>query len=369
VPPRCLFPVLGALLAAACSFAPADAQAPADALTPTPAPTVIPAPTVALTPAPAPTATPVPPTPTPINLPVPAGSPEQPEDATDQRTIAGLRARAYEGGPIEVVRTLAVTPQYTSYLITYPSDGLRITGYLDVPQGEGPFPVLIVNHGYVPPGGYAPVAGNYTKREGDYFAARGYLTAGSDFRGHGNNPGTAVGAHLESAYVIDALNLLAALKSYPKADPTRIGVWGHSNGGSVAERMMVVSKDVAATVIWAGVSADATDAWLYLRDWIRRPERELRERWGLPEEQGDLFRRMSSRQYLADVVGPVQIHHGTGDASVPYQHGLALSRALAAAGKTQELYTYPGAPHNWFGPTWETAIGRSLAFFDRYVKG
>jgi uncharacterized protein len=238
-----------------------------------------------------------------------------------------------------------------------------------VPQGEGPFPVLIVNHGYVPPGGYAPVAGNYTKREGDYFAARGYLTAGSDFRGHGNNPGTAVGAHLESAYVIDALNLLAALKSYPKADPTRIGVWGHSNGGSVAERMMVVSKDVAATVIWAGVSANATDAWLYLRDWIRRPERELRERWGLPEEQGDLFRRMSSRQYLADVVGPVQIHHGTGDASVPYQHGLALSRALAAAGKTQELYTYPGAPHNWFGPTWETAIGRSLAFFDRYVKG
>jgi dipeptidyl aminopeptidase/acylaminoacyl peptidase len=300
---------------------------------------------------------------------VPAGSPEQPEDATDQRTIAGLRARAYEGGPIEVVRTLAVTPRYTSYLITYPSDGLRITGYLDVPQGEGPFPVLIVNHGYVPPAGYAPVASNYTKREGDYFAARGYLTAGSDFRGHGNNPGTAVGAHLESAYVIDALNLLAALKSYPKADPTRIGVWGHSNGGSVAERMMVVSKDVAATVIWAGVSADATDAWLYLRDWLRRPERELRERWGLPEEQGDLFRRMSSRRYLGDVVGPVQIHHGTGDTSVPYQHGLALSRALAEAGKNQELYTYPGAPHNWSGPTWETAIGRSVAFFDRYVKG
>jgi dipeptidyl aminopeptidase/acylaminoacyl peptidase len=133
--------------------------------------------------------------------------------------------------------------------------------------------------------------------------------------------------------------------------------------------MMVVSKDVAATVIWAGVSADATDAWLYLRDWLRRPERELRERWGLPEEQGDLFRRMSSRQYLADVVGPVQIHHGTGDTSVPYQHGLALSRALAEAGKTQEMYTYPGAPHNWSGPTWETAIGRSVAFFDRYVKG
>ena len=76
------------------------------------------------------------------------------------------------------------------------------------------------------------------------------------------------------------MNLLAALKRYPRADAGRVGVWGHSNGGSVSERMMVVSADVDATVIWAGVSADAVDAWLYLRDWLHRPEREVRERWG-----------------------------------------------------------------------------------------
>ena len=64
-------------------------------------------------------------------------------------------------------------PQYTSYLIAYPSDGLRITGYLNVPPWEGPFPVLLVNHGYVPSTGYIAVASNYTKREGDYFATRG----------------------------------------------------------------------------------------------------------------------------------------------------------------------------------------------------
>ncbi|HVG97741.1 MAG TPA: prolyl oligopeptidase family serine peptidase [Chloroflexota bacterium] len=304
-----------------------------------------------------------------LTLPVPAGSPEQPEDPGDQRTIAGLRARAYESGPIEIVRTLATTPQYTSYLIAYPSDGLRVTGYLNVPHGEGPFPVLLVNHGYVPPAGYVAVASNYTKREGDFFAARGYLTAGSDYRGHGNNPGNAPGAHLESAYVVDAMNLLAALKRYPRADAGRVGVWGHSNGGSVSERMLVVSADVDATVIWAGVSADAVDAWLYLRDWLHRPEREVRERWGHPDETPDLYRRMSSRQYLGEVVGPVQIHHGTADASVPYQHGADLDRGLAAAGKRHQLYTYPGAPHNWSGPTWETAIGRSLAFFDANVKG
>jgi dipeptidyl aminopeptidase/acylaminoacyl peptidase len=343
------------------SAPPAQATAPLAPAPPAPPP---PAPVTALPPTPQPTA--VPPTPTPLNLPLPAGVPEAPEDPADGRTIAGLRARAYEAGPLEVLRTLSSTPQYTSYAIAYVSDGLRITGYLNVPRGEGPFPVLLINHGYVPPTGYIAVVSNYTKREGDYFATRGYLTAGSDYRGHGNNPGTAAGGHLEPAYVVDALNLLATLKQHPQADPQRIGVWGHSMGGSIAERMMVVSKDVDATVIWAGVSADAGDAWRYgLR---HRPERELRERYGHPDDDPGLYRRMSSRAYLADIAGPVQIHHGTADESVPYAHGAELALRLAGAGKAHELFTYSGAPHNWFGATWNTALGRSLAFFDAHVK-
>ena len=170
------------------SAPPAQATAP---LAPAPSAPAAPAPATALPPTPQPTA--VPPTPTPLNLPLPAGIPEAPEDPADGRTIAGLRARAYEAGPLEVLRTLSSTPQYTSYAIAYVSDGLRITGYLNVPRGEGPFPVLLINHGYVPPTGYTAVVSNYTKREGDYFATRGYLTAGSDYRGHGNNPGTAAG--------------------------------------------------------------------------------------------------------------------------------------------------------------------------------
>ncbi|HEU5315711.1 MAG TPA: prolyl oligopeptidase family serine peptidase [Chloroflexota bacterium] len=325
-----------------------------------------------------PSATPVPPSPTitpptptaaptatPINLPVPTRAGEDP---TDQRTIAGLRARAYEGGPIEVGRVLADTPAYTSYFITYPSDGLRVTGYLNVPKGQGPFPVLIVNHGFVAPQGYVAVASNYTKREGDFLASRGYLTAGSDFRGHGNSPGTAVGTHLETAYVIDALNLIASLKTHPAADTSRLGVWGHSNGGSISERIMVVSKDVDATVIWAGVSSDATDAWLYLRDWLRRPERDVRAQYGHPDDLPDLYGLMGGRNYLADVVGPVQIHHGAADASVPYQHGVALDQALTALGRPHEFLTYPGAPHTFSGPTWDLAISRTLAFFDQHVR-
>lgn len=374
---RALAVTAGALAVAACAFdarpgnagsGPSAGAVAGSSVTPSGAPATAPSAAPSASPSPVPPASPAPapsPTPTPVNLPVPTGN----EDPTDQRTIAGLRARAYEGGPIEVGRVLAETATYTSYFITYPSDGLRVTGFLNVPKGEGPFPVLIINHGYVPPQGYVPVVSNYAKREGDYFAARGYLTAGSDFRGHGNSPGTAVGSHVATAYVIDALNLIGSLRAYPQADLSRLGVWGHSNGGSISERVMAVSRDVDATVIWAGVSADAVDAWLYLRDWIRRPERELRDQFGHPDEQPDLYRRIGARAYLADVVGPVQIHHGTADASVPYEHATTLAGTLAAAGRPHELHTYPGAPHNWFGPTWDLAIGRSLAFFDRHVKG
>jgi dipeptidyl aminopeptidase/acylaminoacyl peptidase len=158
------------------------------------------------------------------------------------------------------------------------------------------------------------------------------------------------------------------LSTHPAADLSRIGVWGHSNGGSISERIAVVSPDVAATVIWAGVSSDAVDSWLYLRDWIRRPESTLRAQYGHPDEAPDLYGRMSGRNYLADVVGPIQIHHGTADESVPYAHATALAQQLAALSKPHELHTYTGALHNWFGPTWDLAMSRTLAFFDQHVK-
>ena len=37
---------------------------------------------------------------------------------------------------------------------------------------------------------------------------------------------------LSPARAIDALNLLDALKRFPQADASRIGVWGHSNGAA-----------------------------------------------------------------------------------------------------------------------------------------
>ena len=51
------------------------------------------------------------------------------------------------------------------------------------------------------------------------------------------------------------LNALASVKAFGDADPNRIGMWGHSLGGQLTLRAMVVAKDIKAGVIWGGVVA------------------------------------------------------------------------------------------------------------------
>ena len=54
-------------------------------------------------------------------------------------TIEGLQNRDYGEGGIEVLQTLEENTAFTRYLVSYPSDDLKITGMLNVPVGEGPF--------------------------------------------------------------------------------------------------------------------------------------------------------------------------------------------------------------------------------------
>lgn len=80
---------------------------------------------------------------------------------------------------------LKETPAFTRYAIEYSSDGFTITGYMNVPSGSGPFPVVILNHGYYDPDRYQ--TGNGTLAAADFLARRGYLTIASDYRVYGGS--------------------------------------------------------------------------------------------------------------------------------------------------------------------------------------
>jgi len=104
--------------------------------------------------------------------------------------IEALRARRYPGGPLAIGVALVRGASFTTYRITWPSGGGTMTGSLEVPDGRGPFPVVVIAHGYVAPAYYT--VGLDSWRYGDALAAHGFLVAAPDYPDHaGSGPGPA----------------------------------------------------------------------------------------------------------------------------------------------------------------------------------
>jgi dipeptidyl aminopeptidase/acylaminoacyl peptidase len=204
----------------------------------------------------------------------------------------------------------------------------------------------------------------------------------SDYRGHGSSEGVARGGYGSPDYTIDVLNALGSMKKYPDSDPNRIGMWGHSMGGYITLRAMVIDPSIKAGVIWGGVVASYPDL---LSRW-RRPSsgnapnvppsisssrswrNQLTQEYGTPEENPEFWNSISANSYLAELSAPIQLHHGTADTSVPLLFSELLYDEISALDGNIELYKYQGDNHN-ISNNFGTAMQRSIQFFDKYVKG
>jgi len=344
-----------------------------------------PAPVAQNTSTPEPTATD---TPTPVP-PTPTHTPTATATATSTATpvppnplsVEFMRKQQYPGSDIVIEQTFTPGANYNRYVVSYQSDGLKIYALMTIPMGQKPktgWPVIIFNHGYIPPAQYRTTE-RYVAYV-DAFARNGYIVFKSDYRGHGSSEGQATGGYGSPDYTIDVLNAVSSVKRYQDADPNRIGMWGHSMGGSVTLRAMVVSKDIKAGVIWAGVVASYPDLF---SKWHRpsgvtptpNPSSGFSRRWrndlimqyGTPDQNPQFWASISANSYLADLSGPIQLHHTTGDSEVPFEFSETLSKQITAAGKTVELYSYPGDDHN-IANSFGIAMQRSVQFFDKYVK-
>jgi dienelactone hydrolase len=297
-------------------------------------------------------------------------------------TIEGLRARAYPGGTIQVRSVLTTTKDFTRHYVEYPSDGLTITGIMQVPPGPGPFPVVILNHGYIPRDEYQP--GADTWKAAQYLNRRGYLTIAPDFRSWGGSD--VANSFFSTGQVIDALNLISSLSSVPEADAERIGMWGHSMGGGVTTKAITIDPRIRAAVLYAPVSAD--DAQVLTR-WGTgckggQPDGFAEECAGAEVLTSDIdehlylayrsalsdpqiLHQASPINYFDAVVGPVQIHIGTADTTTPPEWSDAIYWALQQAGKEVEFYSYPEQGHTFEGEHWRLFMERVTEFFDRHL--
>ncbi|MGH2371588.1 MAG: alpha/beta hydrolase family protein, partial [Chloroflexota bacterium] len=95
---------------------------------------------------------------------------------------------------------------------------------------------------------------------------------------------------------------------------------------------------------------------------------ELVEEHGMPEVNVGFWASISANTYLADLSGPVQLHHGSADTSVPLRMSETLAQQIRDAGRSTELFVYRGDDHN-LSLNLGQALARSVAFFDAHVKG
>lgn len=319
-----------------------------------PSPSVTPEPTGTLPPLP--TATPVP----------------------HPMSIFALRNQEYPGSEITVVKELDRGINYRRYYVYYLSEGLKIYALLTIPNGEKPeggFPAIVFNHGYIPPDVYRTTE-RYIHYV-DQLARSGYVVFRIDYRGHDQSEGDATGAYGNPGYQIDVMNAVASLKGHPDVNPEKIGMWGHSMGGYLTLRAMVISDDVKAGVIWAGVVASYTDLlynWRRTGAFTPSPSSTGRgwrgawiEQYGTPEQNPVFWDSVSATSYLADLSGPLELHHGTADEDVPVEFSIRLAELGRQYGQIVNLYTYDGDNHN-ISKYFTQAMNQTIAFFDIYLK-
>lgn len=286
------------------------------------------------------------------------------EQVPSELSIEHFATMRLEGTNLQLLKVLADNSAYTRHQISYSSNGVTISGILNTPKGDGPYPLVILNHGYIDPAIYT--VGRGLKREQDYLARQGFAVLHTDYRGHGESspsPDTRNVYDASLAYSIDSLNAIAAVKAanIPNVDTTRIGMLGHSMGGGVTLNIATAYPNaIQAAVLYAPVSADA---WLNFERWRAESDEgeSTRAYFGTYEENPSAWEKLSAKTYLQNMTAPVLLFHGTADADVPIAWSDDLDTWLTELQKDIQYVVYQNEGHE-YGPQWTNFMQKTTAF-------
>ncbi len=261
-------------------------------------------------------------------------------------SLETLVNRSYGQGELRVEYVWQDKEEFTRYYITYDSDDLNIHGFVNIPKGNGLFPVIIALHGYIPASEYETL--DYSTRYADSIARKGYIVLHPNMRNFppSDSPGRV--RDYQSGYTIDVLNLLAYVREmagkdgiFKNADMQNLGIWGHSIGGEVALRVVSVVPEIKAAVLYGAVS----------------------QRYSNVSTGFDIFD-------LSATTAAFSVHHGELDGTVPPDWSRTLCAQLEEAGREHECFFYADQQHTFLrnGEADPLFIQRTIEFFDRYLK-
>ena len=251
---------------------------------------------------------------------------------------------------------------------------LKVSGLANIPKGGGNYPVIIMLRGYMPKETYAPGGGSQPSAK--VLAKNGFITLAPDFLGYAESASASATlfedrfqTYVTALTLVDSLpNLNEAINSvYPevKADTTKVGIWGHSNGGHIALSALAVSGINYPTVLWAPVSKPFPYSILFYTDETDDHGKALRRALSIFEKDYDV-ELFSPTNYYSWIKAPIEIHQGTSDEEVLSFWTDELVDTLKKDGVDVSYFKYPGADHNLLPNGWNDAVLREISFFQKH---
>jgi dipeptidyl aminopeptidase/acylaminoacyl peptidase len=241
-------------------------------------------------------------------------------------------------------------------------DGQQLHGFLVLPDGDGPHPVLLMIHG-----GPFTQYGWSLFDEAQVYADAGYAVVYTNPRGssgYGSEYGKWIKGDVGSRSMADLMVLLDDALTRPELDGSRLGVLGGSHGGFMTSWIVGHSDRFKAAVSERAVNAIDSFAgssdigWGFGYDLYSANPAEWWE--------------MSPLAYAEDITTPLLIIHSEHDWRCPLEQAQRMYVALRRRDAEVEMLLFPGEGHEMSRsglPSHRVARFEAiLEWFDRHLK-
>ncbi|MGI6873563.1 S9 family peptidase [Amycolatopsis sp. 3B14] len=246
-------------------------------------------------------------------------------DGPDQLVLTDLSKPVREKGIRPVEELTATAP-----------DGYPVHGWLVLPEGDGPHPVLLVVHG----GPFAAYDWGLFD-EAQVYASAGYAVVMGNPRGsagYGESHGQAIVHGLGTVDVDDVLALLDAALERDDLDSSRVGVMGGSYGGFMTTWLAAhhgsrfrAAWSERAVNAWDSFTGSSDIGWFFTEAYVGADPVVQRER--------------SPLTYAAQIRIPFAVVHSEHDWRCPVEQAQRLFVELKRNGTEVEMLLFPGEGH------------------------
>jgi len=222
-------------------------------------------------------------------------------------------------------------------------DGLELDGYIMKPTDFDPnkeYPILFYVYGEPWGQTVANKWGGSLYLWHTMLTQQGYIVASIDNRGTKSPRGfdwrRSIYKNLGVVTVRDQYDALQQMQErWDFIDESRVGIWGHSGGGSQTLNALFRYPDAYNMGM---ALAPVPDLTLY--DTI------YQERYsGLLPESAERYKETSAITHAENLEGDLLLVHGTGDDNVHFQGSERLVNELIKHGKQFEFFAYPNRSH------------------------